>query len=282
MLSCALLLSPPAVAAQEPASAPVTLRVLTYNIHHGEGRDGRFDLARTADVIRGAGADLVALQEVDRTTTRSAGVDQLGELARLLGMHAEFGKAMDFQGGGYGVAVLSRWPIASAQNGALPQVAGHEPRTALTVRVHAGREGPWVRFTTTHLDETREPEARLHQVRGLLNLLADDPEPLDILTGDFNARLETDVMLALDEHWTNAVPEGPQGPAPGAAQGLGVGAPPPVGPDGRPLQPRRGPRGDFVLFRPSGAWRVVESRAIDDVVASDHRPVLTVLERAQL
>ncbi len=55
------------------------LRILTYNIHHGEGTDGRFDLARIAGVINGQRPDLVALQEVDRRTTRASGVDQAAE-----------------------------------------------------------------------------------------------------------------------------------------------------------------------------------------------------------
>src|ERR1700724_2661395 len=83
------------------------LRVLTYNIHHGEGTDGRFDLSRLARVMKSVQPDVIALQEVDRGTERSGGVDQLAELARLTDMHAEFGKAMDYSGGGYGVAWLS-------------------------------------------------------------------------------------------------------------------------------------------------------------------------------
>lgn len=58
-------------------SVPATLRVLTYNIHHGEGTDGRFDLSRTAGLIATAEPDLVALQEVDQGTDRAGGVDQV-------------------------------------------------------------------------------------------------------------------------------------------------------------------------------------------------------------
>src|ERR1700730_14354602 len=102
--------------AGEDQAIPGTLRVLTYNIHHGEGTDGRFDLSRLAGVIKSVQPDVVALQEVDRGTARAAGVDELTELERLTDMHAEFGKAMDYAGGGYGVAVLSRWPLVSPGN----------------------------------------------------------------------------------------------------------------------------------------------------------------------
>src|SRR4051812_15481445 len=94
-----LLLLALAVTARGYQAAPATLRVLTYNIHHGEGRDGQFDLPRLADVMKRAEPDLVALQEVDISTERSDGVNQLAELERLTGMHGEFGKAMDYRGG---------------------------------------------------------------------------------------------------------------------------------------------------------------------------------------
>lgn len=61
--------------------------------------------------------DLVALQEVDQKTGRSSGIDQAAELGHLTGMHWVFGKAMDYQGGGYGLAVLSRFPILTATRG---------------------------------------------------------------------------------------------------------------------------------------------------------------------
>ena len=62
------------VGCSEPGAT--RLRVLSYNIHHGEGLDGRIDLERIASVIRASEADLVALQEVDQSTERSGGVDQ--------------------------------------------------------------------------------------------------------------------------------------------------------------------------------------------------------------
>jgi endonuclease/exonuclease/phosphatase family metal-dependent hydrolase len=72
----------------------VQVRVLSYNIHHGAGTDGELDLPRIANVIRRLKPDLVALQEVDKKTQRSRGVDQAAELGRLTGMHAVFGKAI--------------------------------------------------------------------------------------------------------------------------------------------------------------------------------------------
>src|SRR5258708_37439683 len=73
-------------------TVPTTLRVLTYNIHHGEGTDGRFDLSRLAGVVTSVQPDLGALQEVAEGTARTNGVDEVGERARTTDPHAADGK----------------------------------------------------------------------------------------------------------------------------------------------------------------------------------------------
>lgn len=112
LLAAGFQIVPRAAASPTPA-----IRILTYNIHHGEGSDGVFDLPRLARVIASADPDLVALQEVDEKTERSGGVSQVSELGRLTGLRPVFGEAMPFDSGGYGVAVLSRWPVVSVQIG---------------------------------------------------------------------------------------------------------------------------------------------------------------------
>src|SRR5687768_15586880 len=122
------------------ATAPATdrLRVLVYNIHAGKDAGGAHNLQRVSEVIQSTRADVVLLQEVDRQTTRSGGVDHLAELERLTGMSGAYGKSLDFQGGQYGIAVLSRWPITPVDVVALrtdppqPRAGGSiEPRVAL-------------------------------------------------------------------------------------------------------------------------------------------------------
>lgn len=244
-------------AAAHQAAGPVRLRVLTYNIHHGEGTDARLDLARTAAVIMRETPDLVALQEVDNQTTRTGGVDQAAELARLTGMHAAFGKAMDYAGGGYGNAVLSRSPLSEIHVHDLPTAPGSEPRCAIAARVRTGQDGRALVFVSTHLEHTRVP-IRLLQVQALNSALAAEPWPT-ILAGDFNDVPEGPAIAALRPHWTDA----------------SAGQPGPTSPSS---QPRR--RIDYVFFRPGGAWRVVETRVVDEPVTSDHRPLLVVLEAA--
>lgn len=238
------------------AGSPPRVRVLTYNIHHGQGTDGRLDLARIAAVIRRLKADLVALQEVDRRTRRSRGTDQAAELGRLTGMHVAFGKAMDYAGGEYGEAVLSRYALLETKNHTLPKGPGSEPRAALAIRVRLGRAGPELQFVGTHLDHASE-EARYAQAR-LLNetfgLRAGTPA---VLAGDLNAVASSRTIEALLQHFRDA----------------GAPAPQPTWPSHRPRA-----RIDYVLFRPRDAWRVVQRRVVDERVASDHRPLLVVLE----
>ena len=252
--ACALLLLL-CFTAGARSSAPVSVRVLTYNIHHGEGTDGRFDLPRLAALIVSASPDLVALQEVDQRTERAGGVDQLAELERLTGMHGLFGKAMDFQGGAYGVAVLTRQSVIRAMNRALPERADREPRTELTVDVRTSPDGPLVHFTSTHLDQGRDQEHRLAQATFLNDVLATGRDLPGILAGDMNSRPDTEVMQMLAGRWLALFP-----------------VLPPVAPDR--------PRGlvDHVLARPAEDWRALDTGVIDDRLASDHRPLLAVLE----
>ena len=238
------------------APAPHTVRVLTYNIHHGEGMDGEFDLPRLARIIESTAPDLVALQEVDQGTQRASGVSELTELARLTHLHPAFAKAMDFQGGGYGVGVLSRWPLRHTEIHPLPGPPDREPRTSLTVAVRINKSGPFLQFTSTHLDSGRDFGNRIAQANELNRVLVHDDGVPTILAGDMNSGLQAEAMQILDGDWKNVSPDDP----------------PPLIPTGRPG------RVDHVLVRPFNGWKVIESRVVDAPIASDHRPVLVVLQ----
>lgn len=94
-----------------PGKKDITL--MTYNIRHGVGFDGVLDLRRTIQVIGEADPDIVILNEVDAGTQRAFGVQQSDSLGRALGLNARFGRSIDFDGGYYGNALLSRYPILS-------------------------------------------------------------------------------------------------------------------------------------------------------------------------
>ena len=237
--------------AAEPDQKP-TLRVLCYNIHHGEGTDGKLDLPRVAKVIRAADPDLVALQELDDKTKRTGGVDQTAELTRLTGLHGAFGKAIDFQGGGYGQAVLSRFPLGETTVHPLPGMPNREKRIAFEARLTI--DGRDLSLVTTHLDHQLAAE-REGQAAKLNELFAADRAV--ILAGDFNATADSKAFAALTAKWTDAT----------AGRGLLTI------PVDRPAK-----QIDYVLFRPTERFRAVAAVVIDESVASDHRPVLVVLD----
>lgn len=240
-----------------PAGAePVRVRVLTYNIHHGEGTDGKVDLDRIAKVIREARPDVVALQECDRRTVRSGRIDQPAELARLTGMQAVFGKNLDHGGGEYGNAVLSRWKIVEHQNHLLPRVGDREQRGVLDVTIEVpGREGA-IRVLATHLDYGRQDVERLACCEALASLARARMQFPTLLAGDLNDDPGSRVVEVLKRTWS--VPDGEPTPTIPASN------------------PRR--QIDYVLFRPAACWKLLEQRTLTAPIASDHLPLLAVLE----
>ena len=242
--------------AAQGRQAAIPVRVLTYNIHHGEGSDGVLDLPRTAAVINSVSPDLVALQEVDEKTERSGGVSQVTELGRLTGLRPVFGEAMPYQGGGYGVAILSRWPLLAIRNRPLPRVdANREPRTALSVTVRPAADHPDVTLTTTHFDFGRG-DGRDLQARAIDEMLAGD-DTLSIIAGDLNSGEESEVVRILRERWSEI-----DVPGPTAMSGAG----------------RLIYRLDWLFVRPASRWRLLEARRVEEMTASDHLPVFAVLE----
>jgi endonuclease/exonuclease/phosphatase family metal-dependent hydrolase len=181
-----------ALCAPAPAAAvgPRYMTVMTFNVARGQVAGG--DLRRIAAVIRSARPNVVGLQEVDRSWSRSGGVDQLAELARLLGMRYQFTPTLDCAGRDtdadgfcqYGTAILSRHPIlpASARRFRLPGRPGEEPRALARVTVDvAGRP---VDVFNTHLSFVEA--TRVRQVEAVKRLVRHDRRPF-VLTGDFNA-----------------------------------------------------------------------------------------------
>lgn len=159
------------------------LVVATFNIHHGRGRDGVVDLARSAAVITDAGPALVGLQELDAGLARSEHQDQPEALARLTGMSAHFVAAMTLGEGRYGIGLLVAPAIAAAgvevTGVELTRLADEEPRVALIARL-AG-----LTFITTHLSRSRR--ARAEQLAHVAGLAAAQPPPV-VLAGDLNER----------------------------------------------------------------------------------------------
>lgn len=168
-----------------------TLRVVSYNIHHAEGMDGRLDLARIAAVVKETKPDIVCLQEVDRGLPRTNHIDMPARFAALLGMQAVFEANYRFDGGEYGNCTLTALPIVGHENFALPGKEGHEPRGAL--RVTVALEGVEIDLFNTHWALTREERAM--QGEALLTQVRDGVPT--VIAGDFNEREKGDGVRAL-------------------------------------------------------------------------------------
>lgn len=230
-------------------AAGETLRILCWNIHHGVGLDGRSDLERIAKVIRSAKPDVVALQEVDQRCSRSGNVDQTAELARMTGMTGHFGSAMDFGGGQYGLAILSKHPVLSAVRHALPGPG--EPRMAWVAEI--SWKDRRVRIANTHLDLTEE--TRLRQAKHLAGL-PHLTRPL-VICGDFNAPPEEASMRLLAGKWRWIEKSTP-----------------------RFTHPADAPGDEIDHFFCDGFKPVAPAKVIHEAVTSDHRPILVDLEPA--
>ncbi|HEV8617959.1 MAG TPA: endonuclease/exonuclease/phosphatase family protein, partial [Candidatus Udaeobacter sp.] len=169
------------ISAGELASNQI-LRVMTYNIHVGVGMDKKLDLKRIADVINAEHPHLVGLQEVDRGVQRTQRIDEIVELAKLTHMDYAFAFNLAYQGGQYGVAILSRLPIAATEHRLFKNLREAERRGF--IRAEVSFHGRKLNFVTTHLDYQYN-DGRLFETEQLLGALHDVKEPL-IVVGDFN------------------------------------------------------------------------------------------------
>jgi endonuclease/exonuclease/phosphatase family metal-dependent hydrolase len=185
-----------------PAS---TFKVLVYNVHAGKDAAGKDNLQRVADVVHEVDADIVLLQEVDKGTRRSGGIDQPAEYARRTGYHVAFGRSLDYDGGEYGIAVLARWPIRRDSAIHLPvdppqerSGGSHEPRIAMSTLI-AAPFGDLAMFNT-HIDASGDDRWRLQEIRSIEQLAQSAVRggALRVLFGgDFNSTPESAVQIQL-------------------------------------------------------------------------------------
>jgi endonuclease/exonuclease/phosphatase family metal-dependent hydrolase len=240
---------------------PHQLRVLCYNIHYGQGTDGVYDIKRLAEVINKTQPDLVALQEMDVHVKRSGRVHQLQELAKYTKMHARFGPTQHYEGGLFGNAVLSRFPILNVVIQPLPYTESTPEKTTYpraTVAVtFQGPHGKPLRIVSTHFQHN-VPEDRVAEAKAVNALFTFKDETIPtILAGDMNAQPEEAPVQILLEKWTNAIDK-----------------------ETTPTVPSTDPKSriDYIFYRPAEAFKVIETKVIPESIASDHRPVLAVLE----
>ena len=236
-------------------AAPIRLRVLCYNIHHAQGVDGKLDVPRIAKVILSVKPDLVALQEMDQKTKRTQKVDQVAELARLTKMKSIFGANIDFQGGHYGNAILSRFPITRHKNHHLPKVDMGEQRGVLESVIKISKEEN-ILFMATHLDHRRPDAERRASAKFINQMMGDRDKMPAILAGDFNDVPGSPTLREVGKLWMRTNPEIT-----------------PTIPVAKPVR-----QIDYILVRPKERWKVIETKVLDEAVASDHRAIFAVIE----
>ena len=234
------------------------LKVMSYNVHHCNppAKPGVIDIAAIASVINDAKPDLVGLQEIDVNTGRSGKtVNQAAELARLTGMNYHFGKAIDHDGGEYGVAILSKYPISDPRVFPLTSLADlkGEPRILLTANIRLA-SGRVIRFANTHLDAQKNPANRMAQIKDI-NVIASKENLPFIITGDFNAYPESEVIKTMEGVFKRTCNEcDPTIPADKPTKSI-----------------------DFIAFKRQDPFRLVSHQVIAAPHPSDHLPVLSTL-----
>ena len=168
----------------EVVVAKQKITMMTYNIHHGAPANSEtVNLGNIAAVIRQSNAELIALQEVDVNVPRSGKVNQAEQLAALLDMEYHFSKSIDYQGGEYGVAILSKYPLSNKRRMDLPMPIAGEKRSVVLASVMLPN-GKTIEFGSTHFDlNVPNRTAQAEE----LNLLSQSTAKPLFVGGDYNA-----------------------------------------------------------------------------------------------
>ena len=241
-----------------------TLKIGTFNIQHGadhvyylETKKERIDFPLMASVIRAEELDICALNEVREESETPVGIDQAKEIAACLGYHYVFGKAIDFRGGAYGNAIVSRYPItrtrlhpiAIPKEQRLPEHRYYEDRVLLEADVDV--DGEILTVFACHFGLA--PDEQEKAARIIRAAQAETKTPI-VLLGDFNVTPDTAVYRSLAETFTDA--------ADGTRDDFTF--------------PSHAPSRKIDYIFTSGACQSADFR-VSAHVASDHRAVLTTL-----
>lgn len=249
---------PPNGIMQAKATSGDTLRVMTYNIHHSNPPSketaGTIELNTTASVISKENPDIIALQEVDVNTKRSGFTNQAQLLAQKLGMNAYFGKAINYDGGEYGVAILSKFTLSNSVTYSLPETANpaSEDRVLAVSSINF-RNGRIIYFGSTHLDVTNAGNRELQATE--INGIADLQNAPFILAGDMNADPQSNAIQILEQKFTRTC----------SSCDFTI----PVNNPTKTI--------DHIAYSKGANIRVLFTKAIQEKYASDHLPVLAEL-----
>ena len=217
---------------------------MSYNIRNAKGMDNKADYGRTAAVIQNANADIIALQELDSVTKRNGGEDVLKILSERTGLFAVYGAAIDYQGGKYGVGILSKQKPLNNYTVPLP---GREEMRVLLVAEFKKHVIFCTHWSLTEAD-------RVTSASVINKEAAKFRKPVYLL-GDLNAEPTSNAITVLEEKWYLLSGEQPTFPAPVPTKCI-----------------------DYI-FSNQRKTKVISKNVLAEPVASDHRPVLVELRR---
>lgn len=230
----------------------VDIRILSYNIFHGEKTNGEIDMDVFASIISEHDPDLVALQEVDKGVSRSNYLDITQELSERTGLNGYFIKHRDYREGEYGQAILSKYPIENIDIKGSYSTSTYIKLPFAKVNI---TDDKFIHFNTSHL--STDYNDRSEQTKQLANYYNEELNqgPL-IIAGDLNAEPESSEMDILLEQFEMS--------------------------DQRvrnTFSTRSGMRKkiDYVLYPNNGNWEVQETMVTCRKDASDHCALLAVL-----
>lgn len=268
-LKCLLfsLLLPAAITTAIPLQAqtctsklPRQLRIASYNIQHGVGMDNKLDYKRIAEALEGISPDVVAVQEVDSMTRRTGNTYSLGEIADHMRYYASYAPAISFDGGKYGIGILSRKrPIRTEQH-ALP--GREEARTLLVAEFD-----DYV-FAATHLSLT---EADLMASISIIENVAKKCDKPFIIAGDLNAQPDSPFIKQLEKNFYICNNKGKSWPADNPRECLDyIAVYKSYGDVHRPGPAEK----DWEQYRPYvGEPAVTLHSEVVNTLATDHRPI---------
>jgi endonuclease/exonuclease/phosphatase family metal-dependent hydrolase len=171
-------------------------------------------------------------------------------------MKVVFGDNIEFEGGKYGNAVLSRLPIVRTQNHRLPSFYNGEQRGLFEIEVKPPGSKSSFLFFATHLDYRPKDHERVASASLINELVASRGNVAALLVGDLNSEPNSRPIRELEQHWRRT----------NGRTMLTFPSPVPV------------KQIDYVLYYPAQRWRVLETKVLDEPIPSDHRPVLAVLK----